>query len=341
MPQASVTTPGPVPVITNGPEIASSLITAASEVDKLNKLLTVNGTLLTGPALRDLTVFDFSNTQNVTEGGKGGTLLLATVDNFPILEGTGISGAVAFIEPCGLNIPHMHPRASEILINIEGILDTGFVQENGFATEVETQLGLFQATVFPMGSIHYQQNPTCSRAMFVAGLSSDDPGRSDIATNFWMLPPLATSYSTGNDAEDSGDHNSISTRIFQLTDAGNSSVSDNLAGQYVVEGMAVQFNDTHFTQEASTTPWIAVFSCTESSKAGNASDLISNAERLDAHAIIPEYDKFYNASAMNKLAANITADFAALRADGSSLTQTDVVLARIPGIPMNVTAAAA
>jgi hypothetical protein len=53
--------------------------------------------------------------------------------------------------------------------------------------------------------------------------------------------------------------------------------------------MAVQFNDTHFTQEASTTPWIAVFSCTESSKAGNASDLISNAQRLDAHAIIVGY----------------------------------------------------
>ncbi|KAJ7817903.1 RmlC-like cupin domain-containing protein [Mycena olivaceomarginata] len=182
MPQASVTTPGPVPVITNGPEIASSLITAASEVDKLNKLLTVNGTLLTGPALRDLTVFDFSNTQNVTRAGKAGT---------------GISGAVAFIEPCGLNIPHMHPRASEILINIEGILDTGFVQENGFATEVETQLGLFQATVFPMGSIHYQQNPTCSRAMFVAGLSSDDPGRSDIATNFWMLPSAVVNATLG------------------------------------------------------------------------------------------------------------------------------------------------
>jgi hypothetical protein len=55
----------------------------------------------------------------------------------------------------------------------------------------------------------------------------------------------------------------------------------------------------------------------------------------------PSTIKFYNASAMNKLAANITADFAALRADGSSLTRTDVVLARIPDIPMNVTAAAA
>ncbi|KAJ7431174.1 hypothetical protein B0H11DRAFT_2262264 [Mycena galericulata] len=69
----------------------------------------------------------------------------------------------------------------------EGILDTGFVQENGFSTQVKTQLGTYQATVFPMGSIHFQQNPTCSPAIFVAGFGNEDPGRSDIATNFWML----------------------------------------------------------------------------------------------------------------------------------------------------------
>jgi hypothetical protein len=39
-----------------------------------------------------------------------------------------------------------------------------------------------------MGGIHYQQNPTCSPAVFVASLNSEDPGRSDIATSFWMLP---------------------------------------------------------------------------------------------------------------------------------------------------------
>jgi hypothetical protein len=62
---------------------------------------------------------------------------------------------------------------------------------------------------------------------------------------------------------------------------------------------------------------------------------------LHTAAHSPSRIKFYNAAAMKKLAANITADFAALRGDGSSLTQTDVVLARIPGIPTNVTAAAA
>ncbi|KAJ7931071.1 RmlC-like cupin domain-containing protein [Mycena leptocephala] len=183
----TVSQPARVPLITNGAAIAAGLKTQASAVDRFKKLLTDgNGNLLTGDALRDLTVFDFNN-QAPAPGAKGGSILLATVDNFPILEELGVAGAVSFIEPCGLNIPHSHPRASEFFTVIEGILDTGFVQENGFNTEIETQLGKYQATVFPMGSIHYQQNPTCSPAAFVAAFNNEDPGRSDIATNFWMF----------------------------------------------------------------------------------------------------------------------------------------------------------
>ncbi|KAK7046374.1 Spherulin-1b protein [Favolaschia claudopus] len=184
----TVSQPARVPIITNGPAIASGLKTQASSVDRFKKLLTDgNGNLLTGDALRDLTVFDFTN-QAPADGAKGGSILLATTDNFPILTDLSIAGAVSLIEPCGLNIPHLHPRANEMLTVIDGILDAGFVLENGFNTEVKSALGKFQATVFPAGSIHYQQNPTCSPAAFVAGFSSEDPGRSDIATNFWMLP---------------------------------------------------------------------------------------------------------------------------------------------------------
>ncbi|KAJ7747113.1 RmlC-like cupin domain-containing protein [Mycena maculata] len=184
----AVTTPALVPLISNGPAIASGLKMEPSVVNGLTKLLTdSSGNILTGDALRQLTVFDFNN-QAPAAGSQGGSILLATVDNFPILQELGISGAVSFIEPCGLNIPHWHNRADEILTVVEGVLDTGFVQENGFLTEIETQLGKYQATVFPMGSVHYQQNPTCSSAVFVAGLNNQDPGRSDIATSFWALP---------------------------------------------------------------------------------------------------------------------------------------------------------
>ncbi|KAJ7106528.1 RmlC-like cupin domain-containing protein [Mycena epipterygia] len=177
-----------VPIVSNAASIAAGLKTKPSVDDRLKALLTdSSGALLTGDALRQLTVFDFNN-QSPPAGAKGGSILLATVDNFPILEELGISGAISFVEPCGLNIPHIHPRADEFFTVIDGTLDTAFVQENGFNAAIETQLGKFQGTVFPQGSIHYQQNPTCSPAVFVASLNSEDPGRSDIATNFWMLP---------------------------------------------------------------------------------------------------------------------------------------------------------
>ncbi|KAF7349850.1 hypothetical protein MVEN_01285500 [Mycena venus] len=189
-----------------------------------------------------------------------------------------------------------------------------------------------------------------------------------------------------NDGDDEGDHNAIDTRIFMLTNGGNSSLADNSTGQYVIEALAVQFNKTHFTQDASSTPWVAIFPCTKNSPAGNTSDLIANAEKLGAHAILaytegatyqfcnltnntpsatipiyitetwhnsglvfsdqindlfaPSPIKFYDAAAMNKLASNITADFAALQSNSSFLIQTHALLVRIPAIASNVTAAA-
>ena len=184
---STVANPPAVPLVSNAAEIASGLMTSPSTVDRFTKLLTdSNGNLLSGDALRQLTVFDY-NQQN-PDSNKGGSILLATIDNFPILTALDMSNAVSFVQPCGLNIPHTHPRANEFFTVVEGVLDTGFVQENGFSTMIQTQLGKFQGTVFPMGSIHFQQNPTCQPAVFVAALDSSDPGRTDLATNFWMLP---------------------------------------------------------------------------------------------------------------------------------------------------------
>ncbi|KAJ7779871.1 spherulin-1B precursor [Mycena metata] len=180
--------PAPVPIVSNAPAIAAGLITMPSVGDRFKKLLTDgSGNMLTGSALRQVTIFDFNN-QAPTPTTPGGSILLATVDNFPILTGLGISGAVSFVEPCGLNIPHMHPRADELFTVVKGVMYTGWVQENAFSPAVEAELGQYQATVFPKGSMHYQMNPTCEPAVFVASLNSEDPGRSDLMTNYWQLP---------------------------------------------------------------------------------------------------------------------------------------------------------
>ncbi|KAJ6552263.1 hypothetical protein DFH09DRAFT_598195 [Mycena vulgaris] len=206
-------------------------------------------------------------------------------------------------------------------------------------------------------------------------------------TNFdsqTLLPPTSAAGQivfNWHDGEDLGDHNAVDTQIFKLTDGGNMTLSDNSTGPYVIEAIGVQFNRTHFNQKASSTPWIAIFPCNTNSSAGNTSDLISNAQKLGAHAILaytvdssysfcnltdntpavtipiyvterwhggfpvfsdqladlfgPSRIKFYNATAMNRVEANITSDFNALRANSSSLAQTDVLLVRIPAISTN------
>ncbi|KAJ7223341.1 spherulin-1B precursor, partial [Mycena pura] len=175
--------PAPVPIITNGAAIAAELLVETSAVDRFKKLLTDNnGVLLTGDALRQLTVFDF-NQQTKSTSGPGGSILLANGDIFPILTDLSVSGAVSFVAPCGLNIPHFHPRGDEFFTLVEGVLDTSMVVENGFTEVVKTQLGKYQATVFPRGSMHFQQNPTCDPAVFVAGFDTTDAGRSDLLTN--------------------------------------------------------------------------------------------------------------------------------------------------------------
>jgi len=115
----------------------------------------------------------------------GGQVDLANRANFPILTDLGISAAGIFFAPCGLNTPHIHPDATEFLTVVtDSNIETGMVLENGFTTELKTNLTLFQGTVFPQGSIHWQQNLDCYPAVAMAALNSEDPGASSIAQNF-------------------------------------------------------------------------------------------------------------------------------------------------------------
>jgi oxalate decarboxylase/phosphoglucose isomerase-like protein (cupin superfamily) len=180
--------------------LAKAINADLTQVDRLQQLLSVNNEAkvpLTDPkAVHDALSFDFKTAQAV---GDGGRILVANEANFPFLVGEGIAGAVAFIEPCGMNSPHTHPRATELLTVVEGQLEVGFVMENGLfaaaakdinalAFPFNTTLNQFEATIFPQGSIHFQFNPTCERAIFTAALNNADPGTSQIAQNFFTLP---------------------------------------------------------------------------------------------------------------------------------------------------------
>jgi oxalate decarboxylase/phosphoglucose isomerase-like protein (cupin superfamily) len=188
-------------------QLAKQLDADLTQVDVLQELLSVNHDVknlvpITDPEdVHDQLTFDF---KAAPVGGDGGRILVANEKNFPFLVSSksdgsnGISGAVAFLEPCGMNSPHTHPRATEILTVVEGELEVGFVMENGLfaaaakdinalAFPFNTTVQQFEATIFPQGSIHFQFNPTCERSIFVAALNSADPGTSQIAQNFFTL----------------------------------------------------------------------------------------------------------------------------------------------------------
>lgn len=44
----------------------------------------------------------------------GLTLSVVTVHEFPALEGRGVGMVVANFEACSINLPHLHPRATEV-----------------------------------------------------------------------------------------------------------------------------------------------------------------------------------------------------------------------------------
>jgi hypothetical protein len=68
--------------------------------------------------------------------------------------------AYGYLEACGMNIPHTHPRATEINIAVNGTLRTGMLAENG-ARFVFNNVPAGSATVFPQGAIHFEMNLDC------------------------------------------------------------------------------------------------------------------------------------------------------------------------------------
>ncbi|KAF4536297.1 putative spherulin-1b precursor protein [Lasiodiplodia theobromae] len=184
----------PAPTVDNT-ALIEKLKDAPRAIDRFKLLLTKDGKgqeLLPPDELQKVIAFDF--TANVDPGkGKGGALKSAQINNFPILTDLGISTTVGFLGPCGLNTPHTHPRATEFLTLVDGEkLDFGFIVENGLVAdgnnaEAAGSLGRLGGAVFPIGSIHYQFNPTCKNATFVATLTNEDPGTSQMAQNFFGL----------------------------------------------------------------------------------------------------------------------------------------------------------
>ncbi|KAF2292429.1 hypothetical protein GH714_022704 [Hevea brasiliensis] len=153
----------------------------------------VNGKFCRDPVLVTADDFSFSglNIPRNTTNQVGSNVTLLNVDKIPGLNTLGISLArIDFAPYGGLNPPHTHPRATEILVVLEGTLYVGFVTSNPnrLITKVLNAGDVF---VFPIGLIHFQFNIGNTNAVAFAALSSQNPGVITIANAiFGSNPPI-------------------------------------------------------------------------------------------------------------------------------------------------------
>ena len=112
--------------LANNQDLISQLTLAATAEDRVNLLKAFNN----GDP-RNF-VYDFNDPPaDTTTTGEGGHTVKADRKSFPALVGTGVSMTVGFIDACGFNTPHTHPRSSEINIIVKGRLGTQHITENG------------------------------------------------------------------------------------------------------------------------------------------------------------------------------------------------------------------
>jgi len=144
----------------------------------------VNGKFCKDPNLATPEDFFFPgllNRQN-TSNQLGFTATPVNVMNLPGLNTLGISLARLDFAPFGLNPPHTHPRATEVIVVLEGTLYVGFVTSNPENRLFAKTLYPGDVFVFPEGLIHFQFNVAKTKnAVAIAGLSSQNPGVITIA----------------------------------------------------------------------------------------------------------------------------------------------------------------
>lgn len=154
----------------------------------------MNGKLCKDPKLVKPENFFFSglHVPRNTKNQVGSNVTMINADVIPGLNSLGITLVRIDFAPGGTNPPHIHPRASEILVVMEGTLYAGFVSSNqNNNTLFAKVLHPGDVFVFPLGQIHFQLNIGKINAVAFAGLGSQNPGVITVANAiFGANPPI-------------------------------------------------------------------------------------------------------------------------------------------------------
>ncbi|KAI3458841.1 hypothetical protein Pfo_015504 [Paulownia fortunei] len=119
--------------------------------------------------------FVFSGIRTPGDSSKTGfSSIPVSASVFPGLNTLGMSFVRADFDAGGINVPHYHPRATEVAFVLEGKIYSGFVdsQNRVFAKVLEKG----EVMVFPRGLLHFQMNIGDSRATILGSFNSQNPG---------------------------------------------------------------------------------------------------------------------------------------------------------------------
>ncbi|KAL5582766.1 hypothetical protein UlMin_015208 [Ulmus minor] len=111
----------------------------------------------------------------------------ANVEKIPGLNTLGVSLSRIDYAPGGINPPHTHPRATEIVFVLDGELDVGFITTANKLISRSIKKG--EVFVFPRGLVHFQKNNGKVSAAVIAGFNSQLPGTQSIATTLFAATP--------------------------------------------------------------------------------------------------------------------------------------------------------
>ncbi|XP_021744584.1 germin-like protein [Chenopodium quinoa] len=158
--------------------------------------LFVNGLFCKNPM--EVTVDDFLfqglNIPGNTDNQVGSNVTRVTAENLPGLNTLGISLARIDVAPYGVNTPHHHPRATEVLTVLEGTFYAGFVtsnQPNGNNKLFSKILYKGDVFIFPQGLIHFETNIGRTPAVALSPFSSQNLGVvTTAAATFGASPPI-------------------------------------------------------------------------------------------------------------------------------------------------------
>ncbi|KAJ0111166.1 hypothetical protein Patl1_00751 [Pistacia atlantica] len=123
----------------------------------------------------------------VINNSVGSIVTGANVEKIPGLNTLGVSLSRIDYAPDGLNPPHIHPRATEMVFVLEGQLDVGFITTaNKLFSKTIKKGDIF---VFPKALVHFQKNNGDTAASVISAFNSQLPGTQSIAATLFTATP--------------------------------------------------------------------------------------------------------------------------------------------------------